>query len=94
MGTFISILQLFDVSFAQYLEFNESVVCGIFPAVNADLYQNAYDPQTYADSYSKYGTALVAKGDVLPFGEAPWRVLITDDYNVSSNTPILQEMLP
>ena len=82
------------IFFTQYLELNESVVCGIVPAVNADLYQNAYDPQTYADSYSKYGTALVAKGDVLPFGEAPWRVHITDDNNVSSSTPRLQETLP
>ena len=58
-------------------------MCGILPAVNADLYQNAYDPKEYESSYYQYGTALINKKDVLPFGEAPWRVLITDDYEVS-----------
>ncbi|CAG7733426.1 unnamed protein product [Allacma fusca] len=64
-----------------YLELNDSVKCGVLPAVNADLYKGAYNPQEYEKSYSQYGSALLTKDDVEPFGANPWRVLITDDYN-------------
>jgi len=49
-----------------------SLSCGIVPATNDQLYQNAY---------SEYGYGYNGVSDVLPYGKHRWIVIITDDYN-------------
>jgi hypothetical protein len=64
-----------------YQELNVSIHCGLLPAVNSELYKGAYNPQDYEKSYTQYGTSLLVKDDVEAFGQYPWVVRITDDYN-------------
>lgn len=72
------------IVFLQYVEFNESITCGVSPATNDYLYKYNYHDEDYAGSkYNQYGTALSAKDDTAPNGKYPWDVRITDDYEVS-----------
>lgn len=65
---------------------NESIHCGVIPAVNSELYRNSYGGLQYQPEYG-YGKGssnnLALTTPNAPFGKFPWVVLITDDYHVT-----------
>jgi hypothetical protein len=68
----------------QYYDQNDTIHCGVIPAVNEESYKS-YGYQQPEYGYGK-GSSVASNSPVAPFGKNRWIALITDEYNVSTAT--------